>query len=433
MIEKLKGKEDRLMEQLQRNAQEVEQNTAVVNNAKHTEKEATCDETECADNTNSKQKENSESSVNEGDRCSKADAVATEEVTEHDAGSLQPTVSTLQESVDASFNNKAWNLKPAPEHQQSDGSETSDGSKSMHTYDDAVPSRQGSEASSQSHKAQRHTTAHAQKKHDERSYSDSYTDTNTNGNDYGYSEVTTAEASEGGSKRTITSRKSADGQLQIHTDVERGVDSSHRSQARHRTPLRDALSHDEILMRMTDDHPDVLLDIPNVSVDEITLEVNKLHANVSLDARVANLVQLTAGVDASIDRVKLSIKGVKAQALLVVRLDNVRGIVEKTVSAIVENPLLLETVSGIANNVLRPGGIVSETVHTLGDTIVQTVDRAGNIVEKVVTQPMQPTQPVPGLTERVVERVLERPAGTRGRVEMQPPYTPVQNQTSRPA
>src|SRR5919199_113922 len=54
--------------------------------------------------------------------------------------------------------------------------------------------------------------------------------------------------------------------------------------------------------------PDVLLDVPNLSVDEITLDVKNLHAHVSLDARLANLLQLAAGADASIDDVDLTIK-----------------------------------------------------------------------------------------------------------------------------
>ncbi len=41
--------------------------------------------------------------------------------------------------------------------------------------------------------------------------------------------------------------------------------------------------------------PDVLLDVPNLSVDEITLDVENLRAKVSLDARLANLLSLSAG------------------------------------------------------------------------------------------------------------------------------------------
>ncbi len=42
--------------------------------------------------------------------------------------------------------------------------------------------------------------------------------------------------------------------------------------------------------------PDVFLDVPNLSVNQIYLEVDSLEAHVSLNAKVANLVQLTAGM-----------------------------------------------------------------------------------------------------------------------------------------
>jgi hypothetical protein len=148
-------------------------------------------------------------------------------------------------------------------------------------------------------------------------------------------------------------------------------------------------SYDEV------DHPDVLLDIPNVSVDEISLDVNNIRAHVSLDAQVAKLVNITAGVDASIDDVNLRICGVRANALLIVRLDNVRDILDSALSAIAENPMLINrlldtvdntvgTVGGVANRVVQPGGVLSRAVDSLGRTVVQTVDKAGNVVEHVV-------------------------------------------------
>src|SRR2546423_2815326 len=80
--------------------------------------------------------------------------------------------------------------------------------------------------------------------------------------------------------------------------------------------------------------PDVLLDVPNVSVEAINLEVDNLRAHLSLDARLANLLQLTVGVDVSIDKVKLDIKGVRAEALLKLRLDNVATILDRTLTTI---------------------------------------------------------------------------------------------------
>src|SRR5687768_9579714 len=123
--------------------------------------------------------------------------------------------------------------------------------------------------------------------------------------------------------------------------------------------------------------PDVLLDIPNLSVEEINLEVQNLRVHIALDARLANLLQLSAGADASIDSVKLNIRGVRAEALLKVRLDNVAAIIDRTLTTIDRNPQILErllttvdntvgTVGGIANTALQPGGVVSQTVGTVG-------------------------------------------------------------------
>jgi hypothetical protein len=143
------------------------------------------------------------------------------------------------------------------------------------------------------------------------------------------------------------------------------------------------------------DHPDVLLDVPNLSIDTLVIEVDNLKANLALDARVANLVVLKAGVDVGIDRVSIRIKGVQASALLVVRLDNVRAIIEKTLETLNNNPQLVtqllstvdnavNTVGDVANTALQPGGVISQTVNTVGQTVQRTLDATGNIVEKTL-------------------------------------------------
>ncbi len=130
--------------------------------------------------------------------------------------------------------------------------------------------------------------------------------------------------------------------------------------------------------------PDVLLDVPNLKVEEITVEVENLQARLNLEARLANLLHLNAGVDASIDNVKITIKGVEAQVLLKVRLDNVRQIIDRTLTTIDRNPEILErllttvdntvdTVGGVANTTLQPGGVVDNTVGTVGDVAGQAI------------------------------------------------------------
>lgn len=117
-----------------------------------------------------------------------------------------------------------------------------------------------------------------------------------------------------------------------------------------------------------DQQPDVVLDIPNLSVESITLEVDNLQARVSLDAKLANLLSLTAGADASIDKVKLDIKGVKASAALIVRLDNVKAIIDRTLQTLDNNPQILEQLTGTLDNTVNTvGGVANNTVNTVGN------------------------------------------------------------------
>src|SRR5688500_14631451 len=74
-------------------------------------------------------------------------------------------------------------------------------------------------------------------------------------------------------------------------------------------------------------HSDVGLQVPELSADSIGLEVGNLGAHLALDAEVASLVMLNAGVDVFIERVSLRIEGVLAEAYLYVDLDNVALIV----------------------------------------------------------------------------------------------------------
>src|ERR671913_862063 len=55
--------------------------------------------------------------------------------------------------------------------------------------------------------------------------------------------------------------------------------------------------------------PDVLLDVSQLEGDRITLEVEDLRAHVSILVELANLLHLSVGVDARLERVKLDIEG----------------------------------------------------------------------------------------------------------------------------
>ncbi|ADH65997.1 hypothetical protein [Nocardiopsis dassonvillei] len=134
--------------------------------------------------------------------------------------------------------------------------------------------------------------------------------------------------------------------------------------------------------------PDVLLDVPVVKVDEIGLEVENLRASVSLQAEVLDLLKLKVGADVELGRVSLTLKGVEAQALLKVQLDNVREIITRVLQTIDTNPQILEHVTrGVESSLDQVAGGAGQAVGALGrgaGGAVEDVGRgAGSAVEGV--------------------------------------------------
>ena len=125
--------------------------------------------------------------------------------------------------------------------------------------------------------------------------------------------------------------------------------------------------------------PDVVLDVPELEVDRITLEVRDLRAHVSILAELANLVNISVGVDARLDEVKLEIEGVEAEVHLVARLKNVRAILVKALETIGEHPEILRILARSLTQVVRE--TLEGTLGTLdsaleGLEIGDTVDEA---------------------------------------------------------
>lgn len=125
--------------------------------------------------------------------------------------------------------------------------------------------------------------------------------------------------------------------------------------------------------------PDVVLDVPELEVDRISLEVRDLRAHVSILAELANLVNISVGVDARLDEVKLEIEGVEAEVHLVARLENVRAILVKALDTIGEHPEILRVLARSLSRVV--GETLEGTLGTLdsaleGLEVGETVDEA---------------------------------------------------------
>ena len=185
--------------------------------------------------------------------------------------------------------------------------------------------------------------------------------------------------------------------------------------------------------------PDVLLDVPVLKVEEINLTVEGLRAHVAVLAELAELVKLSVGADVSLDKIELEIKGVEAQALLKVRLEQVRAILDKALSTIGENPEILQSlvrtvdrtlgeVGGAAREAVGERGAVSQLTGGVGEVtqrvgeaagqavgqvgqranqaVGQVTDQAGHLLEETVNEAGQTVQRVVDESGSVVERTL---------------------------
>ncbi|KAF2200208.1 hypothetical protein GQ43DRAFT_82662 [Delitschia confertaspora ATCC 74209] len=103
--------------------------------------------------------------------------------------------------------------------------------------------------------------------------------------------------------------------------------------------------------------PDVFLNA-SVHVGEISIEVQNLTAKINLDAQVLQLLSFNAGVDLSIDRVRLLIQNVTAKVFLEARLANLVLMINDTLSSIDLNPVIATLGNGL-------GTIINDTGNLL--------------------------------------------------------------------
>jgi hypothetical protein len=184
------------------------------------------------------------------------------------------------------------------------------------------------------------------------------------------------------------------------------------------------------------DQPDLLLDVPNLSIVQLSVDVTNLQIHLALDARLANLLHLTAGADARIDNVRIDLRGVRAQATLIVRLDNVRAIIERTLQTLDNNPqLVTQLLSTVDNTVYTVGGVANNTVNTVGGVaatalrngqllnlagaglteVSRTVNAAGQTVRQVTDRGGQALEVVTDTANRIVSwrRTPRAPTGAQ--------------------
>ncbi|KIW12091.1 hypothetical protein PV08_09365 [Exophiala spinifera] len=132
--------------------------------------------------------------------------------------------------------------------------------------------------------------------------------------------------------------------------------------------------------------PDVYLNVPTLSVGRIELDVDDLRADINLNAQVASLVTLNAGVALSIQKVNLTIADVDANLELIVRLGHLVDIVNRVFESLDLNPLLISAINNVTSLLEPIVGAVDGLLGTItqgGTSLSFLIDNLGNIVQEV--------------------------------------------------
>jgi len=137
---------------------------------------------------------------------------------------------------------------------------------------------------------------------------------------------------------------------------------------------------------VTSGPPDVYLNVPQLSVGRIELDVDNLAADTNLNAAVAGLVSINAGVQVSIQKVNLTIVDVEAELELIVHLGNLVEIVSRVFQSLNLNPLLITALNDVTSLADAVVGAVDSLLGSItqgGTTLSFIVDNLGDIVQEV--------------------------------------------------
>jgi hypothetical protein len=144
---------------------------------------------------------------------------------------------------------------------------------------------------------------------------------------------------------------------------------------------------------------DVLLSVPELSVGKIELDVDNLQVDINLNADVAQLVQVNAGIAASVQKINLTISDVRVELDLHVRLGHLAEIVNRVFKSLDLNPLLinaLNNVTAIVNDVVGAVDGLLGQIAQGGNVLNFLIDNLGNIVQELTTSVGQVTNTIVG-------------------------------------
>jgi hypothetical protein len=180
-------------------------------------------------------------------------------------------------------------------------------------------------------------------------------------------------------QRPATSRRSSNGSLNGRrlSNSSRGNGSRKQSTSSgdgspQRSRGSSQLDTSHLEGRHASGEPDVFVDIHKVKVDEIYVDAEQLEAHLALHAKLADFLQVDAGIHVSLGKVEVDIQGADLEAQLKVRLENLYDILDRALSTLDRNPDILKGLVKPVDDTVGQAGQASEpldaaTEHAEGD------------------------------------------------------------------
>ena len=160
-----------------------------------------------------------------------------------------------------------------------------------------------------------------------------------------------------------------------------------------------SLSSQQLEGREPSSDPDVFIDIRKAKVDEVYVDVEHLEAHLALRAKLANLLQVVAGVHVHLGKVEVDIKGVEAEALLKVRLENLYDILDRALTTLDRNPEILESLVNTVDDAVGDLGQLGQKALGPGGGLTKTLDDVGQAAQQAVQPGGAGSQALGGLTD----------------------------------
>ncbi len=88
----------------------------------------------------------------------------------------------------------------------------------------------------------------------------------------------------------------------------------------------------------TDNDTDVILEVPSIKAESVNMDAENLKFSISVKAQLSNFSHIEIGTDIHVEKIKLDINSLEAEALFTAKLKKIETIFIKALESIDKNP-----------------------------------------------------------------------------------------------